>query len=58
MKSFVDFPEMFIRDVGIDLRGGDICVAEEGLDAAQVCAILQKVGSKGMADDVHAIIHI
>jgi len=35
-------------DVGIDLGGGDVCVAEHHLDRAQVCPPFEEVGGKGV----------
>ena len=39
MKIFVDIAELFIRHMGVDLSGGDVGVAEEGLDGAEVGAV-------------------
>ncbi len=41
-------------DVGVDLGGGDVGVAEQGLDNAQVGAAFQQVGGEGVAQDVRA----
>src|SRR5690606_22704049 len=41
-----------VEDVGIDLRGGDILVAQQLLDGANVVALLQQVGGEGMAQGV------
>ena len=41
MKIFVDIAELFVRHMGIDLGGGDVGVAEEGLDGANVGAVGQ-----------------
>jgi len=39
MKIFMHIAELFVRNVGVDLGGGDIGVAEEGLDGANVGAV-------------------
>ena len=39
MKIFVDIAELFIRHMGVDLSGGDVGVAEESLDGAEVGAV-------------------
>ena len=39
-------------DVGVDLGGGDVGVAEQGLHRAQIGAALQQVGGEGVAQDV------
>ena len=36
-------------DVGVDLRGGDVGVAEHGLDRAQVGAALEQMGRERVA---------
>ena len=45
-------PQLFIRHVGVYLGGGDVGVAEEGLDRAKVGAVGEQVGGKAVADDV------
>lgn len=39
MKLLMDFTQLFVSDVGVDLRGSNARVAEHSLDAANVCAI-------------------
>ena len=39
MEIFVDIAELFIRYMGVDLGGGDVGVAEKGLDGAEVGAV-------------------
>ena len=39
MKIFMDIAELFVRHVGVDLGGGDVGVAEESLDGAEVGAV-------------------
>ena len=40
--------------MGVDLGGGDVGVAQQGLDDAQVGAALQQMGGEGVAKDVGA----
>lgn len=40
------FAELLVRDVGVELRGGNACVSEHGLDAADVRAVAEQVGGK------------
>ena len=40
------------HDMGIDLRGGDVGVAEHFLDAAQIGAVLQQMAGEGVAQHV------
>lgn len=39
MEFFVDFTEVFVSHVGVDLSGADAAMAEHGLDAADVSTI-------------------
>jgi len=48
----VDGFEAFLIDVGVDLSGGDIGVAEEFLDDSEVGAVFEKVGGEGVAQEV------
>ena len=41
-------------DVGVDLGGGDVGVAEQGLHDAQVGAAFEQVGGEGVTQDVRA----
>ena len=45
---------MGIRDMGVDLRGGNIGVTEERLDGTEVGAVHEEVGGEGMAQGVWA----
>ena len=45
---------MGVRDVGIDLRGGDVGMAEHGLNSAKIGAVHEKVGGEGMTQSVRA----
>ena len=40
--------------MGVDLGGGDVGVAEEELDGAEVCAVLDHVGGAAVAQGVGA----
>ena len=40
--------QMATTYVGIDLRRGDICVAQHGLYSAEVGAVLEEVGCEGV----------
>lgn len=44
----MDLPESLPVDVGIDLGGGDVRMAEHHLDRTQVCPPLEEVGGKGV----------
>ena len=52
MEFFVDFAEVGVGDVGVDLGGGDVGVAEHGLDGAEVGAVHEKVGGEGVSEGV------
>ena len=39
MEAFVDLAEVLVGDVGVNLRGGDVRVAEHGLDGAEIGAV-------------------
>ena len=43
---------MLVGEVGVDLGGGDVGVAEEALDGAEVGAIHEEVGGEGVAHGV------
>ena len=43
---------MRICDVGVNLGGADVGVAEESLDGANVGAIHEEIGSKGVTESV------
>ena len=44
----------FLQHMGIDLRGGDVGVAEQSLHHAQVGAVVQQVAGEGMAQHMRA----
>ena len=39
---------MGVGDVGVDLGGGDVGMAEHGLDGAEVGAVHEEVGGEGV----------
>ena len=52
------FPDQFLQalvgDMGINLRGADVRMAEQHLYYAQVCAVVDQMGGKGVAQAVRA----
>lgn len=52
MVFLVHFPQLLVRHVRIDLRGGDVFVAEHGLDASDVGAVFKEVGGETVAQGV------
>ena len=52
VEFLVDFAEVLVGDVGVDLGGADVGVAEEGLDGADVGAVVEEVGGEGVAEGV------
>ncbi len=52
MKFFMKFFQPLLIDMGVDLGGGDVCMAEHELHGSQVCAMGQEVGGKGMTQHV------
>lgn len=52
MKTFVNFAEMGVGDVGVNLGGGDVGVAEERLDGAKIGAIHEEVSGEAVAEGV------
>lgn len=48
----MDFAEVLVGDVGVDLGGGDVGVAEETLDGAEVGTVHKEVGGEGVAERV------
>lgn len=52
MKLFVDFAEVGVSDVGVDLGGGDVGVTEHGLDRANVGAVHEEVGGETVTEGV------
>lgn len=52
VEFLVDFFEMGVGDVGVDLSGGDVGVAEHGLDGTEVGAVHKEVGGEAVAEGV------
>lgn len=52
MKLFVDFAEVRVSDVSVNLGGANVGVAKHSLDAAEVGAVHQEVGGEGVAEGV------
>ena len=52
MGRVVGFFEALNGDVGVDLRGDEVGVAEEFLDAAEIGAAIQEMGGIAMAEFV------
>ena len=44
--------QALLGDMGINLRRGDVGMAEEQLNHAQICAMVEQVGGKGMPQRV------
>ena len=51
VKFFMNRVESLLIDVSIDLRGGDIGMAEQFLNDAQVGATAEQVGSEAVAQE-------
>lgn len=49
MRVIIDTLEPFDRDGSVDLRGGELAVAEELLHAAEVGAVVEEMGREGVA---------
>ena len=45
----MDFLELLVGQVGIDLGGGNICVAQKRLNRTQIGAVDKEIGGKTMA---------
>ena len=54
LETLVDLSEMWVGDVGVNLGGADVGVAEEGLDGADVGAVHEEVGGEGVAEGVRS----
>ena len=54
MEAFVDFLQMGVGDVGVNLSGADVGMAEKGLDGADVSAVHEEIGGEGMAEGVRS----
>ena len=49
-----DIFQPFVGDMGVDLGGADIGMAEQALNDAQIRAVIDQMGGKGMAQAVRA----
>lgn len=52
VKSPVDFGQLAVGDVSVNLGGSDAAVAQKRLDRTQICPSLQQVRGKAVADNV------
>ena len=52
MELLMDVPQALVGDVGVDLGGRHVLVAQKLLDAPEIGAVGQKVGGEGMAQGV------
>ena len=52
VELLMDVPQALVGDVGVDLGGRHVLVAQELLDAPEIGAVGQKVGGVGMAQGV------
>ena len=52
MEFFVDFAEMRVSDVSINLGGRNVGMAKHSLDRAKIGAVHKEIGSEGMAKSV------
>ena len=46
MEFGVNFAEVLVGDVSVDLGGGDVGVAEETLDGAEIGTVHEEVGGE------------
>ena len=52
VQAVVQRPEAGLMDVGVDLRGADVGMAQHGLDGPEVGPVVQQVGGEGVAQDM------
>ena len=52
MEPLMDVPQPLVGDVGVDLGGRHVLVAQQLLDASEVGAVGQEVGGVGVAQGV------
>ena len=52
MGLVIDVLQLLLNDMGVDLGGGDIRVAQHLLDGAQVGAVFQQVDGEAVAQGV------
>ena len=60
MKFFMRLAEAFDADVGVDLGGADVGMAEHFLDGPEVSAMIEEVGGEGVPEHVrgHVLLDI
>jgi len=51
----VGFPEVGLHDVGVDLGGADVGMAEQFLDVADIRPALEHLGGAGVPQRVHGV---
>jgi hypothetical protein len=52
MRPVHHLPEMILGDMGVDFRGGDIGMAQQGLHRTQVRTAFHQMRGEGMAQDM------
>ncbi len=52
MEFFVNFLELLISDMRINLGRGNICMTEHDLNRADIGSIREKISRKGVTQDV------
>lgn len=52
MGGGVDLPQFLDTDLGVNLGGGQVAVAQHHLDKADIRAIIQHMGGHGVAEQV------
>ena len=52
MERLVHFAQLFVGEVRVDLRGGDVRVAEELLHGAEVGTVYEEIGGEAVAQEV------
>ena len=52
VKAIVELAQALLMNVGIDLSGRNVGVAEHHLNRAKICAVLQKMGREAMPQHV------
>lgn len=46
----MDLTKLFVGEMGIDLRGCDVCMAQQFLHGTDVCPVYQEIRCKAMAE--------
>ena len=52
MEFFVDFAEMWVSNVSVNLGGRNVSVTKHSLDRTKIGTVHEEVGSEGMAKSV------